>query len=65
MSQFDYDYVIVADMPDNASMTALALAVAAGGSIKSGKTTVLMPGAELIAAMKKAASVGKGYKPPR
>ena len=38
----DYDYVIVVDMPDNASMSALALAVAAGGAMKSGKTTVLL-----------------------
>jgi uncharacterized protein with GYD domain len=61
----DYDYVIVVDMPDNASMSALALAVAAGGAMKSGKTTVLMQGAELVAALKKAGSVGKGYKPAR
>jgi len=37
----DYDAVIIADMPDNESMSAVSLAVTAGGAIKSSKTTVL------------------------
>jgi uncharacterized protein with GYD domain len=61
----DYDFVIVADMPDNASMTAVAVAVAAGGAVKSGKTTVLMPGTEIVSALQKASSVAKDYKPAR
>jgi uncharacterized protein with GYD domain len=59
----DYDFVIVADMPDNASMTAVAVAVAAGGAVKSGKTTVLMPGTEIVSALQKASSVAKDYEP--
>ena len=43
-------------------MTAIALAVAAGGAIKSGKTTVLMTGAAGVAGMKKADTVAKTYK---
>jgi len=61
----DYDLVIIADVPDNASMSAIALAVAAGGAIKSAKTTVLMPGTELISALQKAGSVAKDYRAAR
>ena len=52
-------------MPNNESMTALALAAAAGGAIKSAKTTVLMPGTEIVSALKKATAVAKDYKPAR
>jgi hypothetical protein len=46
-------------------MSAIALAVAAGGALKSGKTTVLMTGAEGVGGMKKADAVAKAYKPAR
>ena len=59
----DYDFVLIADMPNNESMSAIALAVAAGGAIKAAKTTVLMTGAEGVEALKKAAAVVKHYKP--
>jgi len=61
----DYDLVIIADVPDNESMSAIALAIAAGGAIKASKTTVLMTGAEFVGAMKKADAVAKIYKPAR
>lgn len=61
----DYDLVIIADVPDNQSMSAIALAVAAGGAIKSSKTTVLMTGSEILEALKKASAVAKTYKPAR
>jgi uncharacterized protein with GYD domain len=61
----DYDIVFVIDVPDNESMTAIALAIAAGGALKSAKTTVLMSGAEAVAGMKKAEAVAKVYKPAR
>jgi uncharacterized protein with GYD domain len=61
----EYDLVIIADVPDNEAMTAIALAIAAGGAIKSSKTTVLMTGAEFVGAMKKADAVAKTYKPAR
>ena len=61
----DYDLIIVADVPNNESMAAIALAIAAGGAVKSAKTTVLMSGAEAIAGMKKADAVAKVYKPAR
>ena len=61
----EYDLVLVADMPDAVSMASVALAVASGGAVKAAVTTTLMSGAEGVAAMKKAASVAKSYKPAR
>ena len=61
----EYDLVLIVDLPDNESMTAIALAIAAGGAVKSAKTTVLMSGAEAVAGMKKAEAVSKVYKPAR
>jgi uncharacterized protein with GYD domain len=55
----DYDLAIIADVPNNESMAAIALAIAAGGAVKSAKTTVLMTGSEAVAAMKKAEAVAK------
>lgn len=59
----DYDLVIIADMPDDESMAAVALAVAAGGSMKSSKTTVLMTGDQGVEALNKAGAVAKVYMP--
>jgi uncharacterized protein with GYD domain len=61
----DYDLAIIADVPDNEAMSAIALAIAAGGAIKASKTTVLLTGAEFVGAMKKADAVAKVYKPAR
>ena len=61
----EYDAVFIADLPDNECMSAIALAVAAGGSIKASKTTVLMTGAEGVGALKKANTVAATYKPAR
>ncbi len=61
----DYDLIIIVDVPDNESMSAIALAIAAGGAVKSAKTTVLMSGDEAVAGMKKAGAVSNIYKPAR
>ena len=61
----DYDLVIIADVPNNQSMSAIALAIAAGGAIKASKTTVLLSGAEGVEGMKQADAVAKIYKPAR
>ena len=61
----EYDLVIIADVPNNESMSAIALAIAAGGAIKAAKTTVLMTGTEGVGGMKKAEAVAKTYKPAR
>jgi uncharacterized protein with GYD domain len=61
----DYDLTLIADVPNNEAMTAIALALAAGGALKASKTTVLMSGAEAVAGMKKAETIAKVYKPAR
>jgi uncharacterized protein with GYD domain len=61
----EYDLVLIADVPDMESMTAIALAVAAGGAVKASKTTTLMTGAQGIEALKKAAAVAKIYRPAK
>jgi uncharacterized protein with GYD domain len=58
----DYDAVVIAQAPDNVSAAALALAAAAGGSVKAIKTTPLMTMEEGMDAMRKAADAG--YRPP-
>ena len=59
----EYDLVIIADVPDNESMSAIALAAGAGGAIKSSRTTVLMTGEQGVAALEKANVVAKAYRP--
>jgi uncharacterized protein with GYD domain len=61
----DYDLVIIADVPNNESMAAIAVAIAAGGAIKASRTTTLMTGAELVGALQKSEAVAKGYKAAR
>ena len=61
----DYDVILIADVPNIESMAAIAVAIAAGGAIKSSHTTALMTGAELVAGLKKSESVVEGYKPAR
>ncbi len=61
----EYDAVIIFDVPNEESMAALSIAVAAGGAIKASKTTLLMTAAQGVEALKKAETVGKTYKPAR
>jgi len=59
----EYDFVIIAEMPDNVSAVAISMAFGAGGALKSTKTTPLLSADETIEAMKKASKAG--YKPPK
>lgn len=58
----DYDFVLIAEFPDNVSAAALAIAAAAGGAVKSIKTTPLMEASEGLEALRKAAA--SGYRAP-
>src|ERR1700730_5750863 len=58
----DYDLVSIVEMPSNVEAAAFSLAAAAGGAVRTIKTTPLMTTAEGIEAMKKAAK--SGYKAP-
>ena len=57
----DHDIVLICEMPDNATAAAFALAVGAGGTVGSYKTTVLLTPQEAVQAMGKASE--SSYKP--
>jgi uncharacterized protein with GYD domain len=57
----EHDVVLICEMPDNTSAAAFALAVGAGGTVASYKTTVLLTADEAVDAMRKAAE--SSYKP--
>jgi len=59
----DYDVLIVYEAPDDTVAAGLALAIGAGGAVRSAKTTRLLSGAEWIDSLRKAQ--GSQYKPPR
>ena len=56
----DYDVTLVLQMPDNVSAAALSIAFAAGGALKTVKTTPLLTATEALEAMKRAS--GSGYR---
>jgi uncharacterized protein with GYD domain len=58
----EYDTIVITQMPDNVSAAAFSIAVAAGGAVKSCKTTPLMTTDEGIEAMRRAGTCG--YRPP-
>ena len=57
----DHDIVLICEMPDNSSAAAFALAVGAGGTVSSYRTTVLLTPEEAVEAMRKAGE--SSYKP--
>jgi uncharacterized protein with GYD domain len=58
------DVVGIIDVPTPQAAAAFGLAVAAGGAMRSFKTTPLLTVDEGLAAMTQAAEVGKKYTPP-
>lgn len=61
----EYDIVLLVEAPDDETMAAIALAVAAGGAVKSAKTTKLLSGPQYVESLKKAARLSPSYKPLR
>jgi uncharacterized protein with GYD domain len=59
----EYDVLAVYEAPDDTAAGALAMAISAGGAIKSAKTTKLLSGAEWTESLQKAQ--GSQYKPAR
>jgi len=57
----DYDTIAIVELPSSVDAAAIAVAVAAGGSCRSIKTTPLLTTEEAIEALKKASTTG--YKP--
>ena len=60
-----YDAMLIADVPSVESMAAIALAIAAGGAIKTSKTTALMTGTQGVEALKQADAVARIYRPAK
>lgn len=56
-----YDVLVVYEAPDDTTAASVAMAVAAGGAIKSSKTTQLLSGQEWIESLRKAQ--GSRYRP--
>jgi uncharacterized protein with GYD domain len=57
----DYDVIVIAELPDNVSAAAIAMAFAGGGACKSVQTTPLISAEEALQALKKAGECG--YRP--
>ncbi len=54
----EYDIIVVLQMPDNVNAAALAIAFAAGGAVRTVKTTPLLTRAEGLEAVKRASTTG-------
>jgi uncharacterized protein with GYD domain len=59
----EYDVLVVFEAPDDTTAASLAMAVAAGGAVKSAKTTRLLTGQEWVESLRKAQ--GSQYQPAR
>ena len=59
----EYDIVAIAEMPDNATAAAIAMAIGSSGAMSSYRTTPLLTVAESVEAMKKAGAAG--YQAPK
>ena len=53
----EFDVVVLVDMPDNVSATAIAMAVGGSGAMSAYRTTPLLTSAEATDAMKKAGTL--------
>jgi len=59
----DYDVLVVYEAADDTVAASFAMAVAAGGAVRSAKTTRLLNGAEWVESLRKAQ--GSQYRPAR
>jgi uncharacterized protein with GYD domain len=61
----EYDVAILFEAADDETAAAVALAVGAGGAVKSAVTTKLLSGPQWVKALKKASKVAAVYKPSK
>jgi len=61
----EYDVVAICEAPNDTAMAAVSLAFAAGGAIRSARTTKLLEPQEWIAALKQAGTVAPQYHAAR
>ena len=59
----EHDVLVVYEAPDDTTAASVAMAVAAGGAVRSAKTTRLLSGREWIESLRKAQ--GSQYRPAR
>ena len=59
----EYDVLVVYEASDDTTAASLAMAVAAGGAVRSAKTTRLLSGQEWVESLRKAQ--GSQYRPAR
>ena len=59
----EYDVLVIYEAPDDTTAASVAMAVAAGGAVRSAKTTRLLSGQEWIDSLRKAQ--GSQYTPAR
>ena len=59
----EYDVVLVVELPNNVSAAAFAVAAAAGGALKSNRTTPLLSQVETVEMFKRAKK--SGYRAPK
>ncbi|HEX9353019.1 MAG TPA: GYD domain-containing protein [Streptosporangiaceae bacterium] len=59
----EYDVLVVYEAPDDTTAASVAMAVAAGGAVRSSKTTRLLSGQEWTESLRKAQ--GSQYRPAR
>jgi uncharacterized protein with GYD domain len=61
----EYDVAVIVEVADDVTMAAVAIVIAAGGAVKTAKTTPLLSGAQWVAALQKAPAVSAQYRPAR
>lgn len=61
----EYDVLVVFEAPDDTAVASVALAVGAGGAVKSAKTTRLLSGPEWVDSLRKSQDVARQYRPAR
>ena len=59
----EYDVMVVIEAPDDTTAAGVSLAVAAGGAVRSARTTRLLSGQEWVESLRKAG--GSQYRPAR
>src|SRR5262249_44589476 len=61
----EYDISVIVETPDDVTMAAVAVAIAAGGAVRAAKTTPLLTGGQWVSALRKAPAVSGQYRPAR
>src|SRR5262245_26275191 len=59
----EFDISVIVDAADDTTMAAVALAIAAGGAVRTARTTKLLSGGQWVDALKKAPAVSAQYRP--